>query len=180
MSEEIWYSALIGLALSIILIQFGSLTANQAAEVADKKKNDDIETKDNSGFIDDDPPSRKQPNVYINDEAVLERTKFLQNSFGISSESISKAVLETNEELRNGRQSADDSFGSFSFYSSMLDYFVFGIVFIICVYSVNMMTKGEFLKIMVGFFRTEFESINWDKVPDFIKQYIFHDDHKRY
>jgi hypothetical protein len=169
---EILCSAAIGFAFSIILINFGSPTAPPAQSEAQKSEStlhDDVASNTESGV----------PVVYLDEETVLKRSKFLQESLGLSSETIKEAVRQTNEELREEPAStanaADSSMlqdTSLGILSVFLDYLVFGVVLAVCLYAANTLTHGELWKMLAALFRTELESIKLSRLPVLIKEYF--------
>lgn len=167
---EIICSAVIGFAISILLINFGSQSAPQTlsdANTLDEALPDDSASNTESGL---------QPMVYLDEDTVIKRSKFLQESLGLSSESIKEAVRQTNEELRREPATSPDvniiQDTSLNIFSVLLDYLVFGVVLAICLYSANSLMKGDLLKMFTGLFRTELESIKLSKLPIFIKRYF--------
>eukprot|EP01036_Dinobryon_divergens_P022142 gene22142-30378_t len=168
---EIICSAVIGFAISILLINFGSQSAPQTlsdANTLDETLPDDSASSTENGL---------QPMVYLDEDTVIKRSKFLQESLGLSSESIKEAVRQTNEELRREPATSPDvntimQDNSLNIFSVLLDYLVFGVVLAICLYSVNSLMKGDLLKMFTALFRTELESIKLSKLPIFIKRYF--------
>ena len=172
-SVEILCSAAIGFAFSIILINFGSPTAPPAQSEAQKSEStlhdDEVASNTESGV----------PVVYLDEETVLKRSKFLQESLGLSSETIKEAVRQTNEELRevpaSTANAADSSMlqdTSLGILSVFLDYLVFGVVLAVCLYAANTLTHGELWKMLAALFRTELESIKLSRLPVLIKEYF--------
>lgn len=168
---EILCSAAVGFAISVLLINFGSQTAPLTQ--SDANNTSESTLPDESATTHRE--SELQPTVYLDEDTVIKRSKFLQESLGLSSESIKEAVRQTNEELRREPATADVNImqdTSLNILSVVLDYLVFGVVLAVCFYSANTLMKGDLLKMFTALFRTELESIKLSKLPIFIKQYF--------
>ncbi len=153
---ELMVSAGIGIVISALIITVGNAKSGKTSKdvTEDTKENDHISN-------DDDDKS-----IVINEDKFVEKTKKLQKLLGLSEEQVHEVLKETNKNLKNSKQGSvpEDEISWFS----MLDTLVF-LVFIGCLfYSINLLSHGDFGRVLLGLFPKEFESLNLTK---FIQNY---------
>mmetsp|Transcript_15087 Transcript_15087/g.20678 ORF Transcript_15087/g.20678 Transcript_15087/m.20678 type:complete len:163 (+) Transcript_15087:38-526(+) len=148
---EFIFSAIIGFLLSVILILYSSGPVKETV----KKEEDSLDIEKEKEIA--------NVNIYLDEEKVLLKTKFIQNSLGISSNDMQEAVRKTNLELRSGTPAKDVEL--ISSFSVLFDFFIGITVFVVAFYSLNIISKGEMGRIAAGLFQTELESFNFEKLP---------------
>lgn len=154
---EFLISAGVGFLLSAIIIFYSPCSANETKKLDEI---DDINIEEDKKIA--------SVNIYLDEEKVLQKTKFIQNTMGISPNLIQEAVRKTNLELKNG--TPVNEIELMSSFSVLFDSFVAVVVFLVSFYCLNVLSKGELGRIAAGLFQTELESFNFDKLPF---QYIF-------
>ena len=160
--KELLVSVGVGFLLSVILISFSS------GHVQEIKKDEDTAV---ATILDTEIQMVNEPNVniYLDEEKVMLKTKFIQNTLGISPNDMKEAVRKTNLELKNGSSVKDIEL--ISPFPVLFDFFVALAVLLVTFYSLNIISKGELGRVASGLFQTELESFNFTKLP-FIQYFI--------
>jgi hypothetical protein len=151
-------SALIGFSLSLVLIKVASLDSLQQSAI--KKKNDD-HTEDEKS-INSPKNNIDSKTVLIDEEKFVNKSSFLLNTLGVSTDQIRDVVKKTNEDIKNGitdEKLDNDS----SFFFGSIDLIVYVVLGYFIFYSLNVMTQGELGRILTGLFPTEIDSLNLRK-----------------
>lgn len=162
--EDFVLSIVFGGLLSFVLINFGSKKTVISEAVAgffngiSNEQDDDKSVK-----------PEEEETVYINGQNFIKKTKSIQKVLGISEDQIKEAVEETNNELKQGIQInvPEDSFS----WASVMDGFVILFVVAAIFQSINVMTKGDFARVMAGLFPKEADSMKLatDRFNNFVK-----------
>lgn len=102
----------------------------------------------------------------LNEDKVLKSTLRLRKVLGMSEEQIREAVQLTNTEIAEGKipQSFHDEISWFKIF----DILMFVSLLIVLGLFLNVATRGEFGRVLVGFFPKEFESL---KLKDYLQRY---------
>jgi hypothetical protein len=145
-------SILIGGVLSIIIIIISSSTKSSGNN-NESKISDSIEVINN-----------KVP--LINEPIFKEKSKRIQEMFGLSEEQIHNALQETNNSLKIEKINAqpEDEVSWFS----ILDSAIFVSLICFSLYFINVVSHGDFGRMLLALFPKEFESL---KMTEYIRKY---------
>jgi len=163
--SEYFYSAAIGLLVSVALIHLGSGPA-----VLNFKDDEDdapvVPTSVSESSQEPAPPVTDDVVPQINEKYAMEKLAPVQNLLGLSDDQMGKAIKDTNNEILKSRDTAPlDASDNLN---GLVDGFVFLVGICFGCYAINVFTHGDFGRMVAGMFPAEVSAL---KMKDYIDNF---------
>lgn len=162
--SEYFYSAVIGLLASVVLIKAGS----GPAVFNFKDDEDEAPPPQPENETPNQPATPVEDEVIpqINEKYAMEKLSPVQNLLGLSDDQMGKAIKDTNAEILKSRDSAPlDASDNLN---SLVDGFVFLVGICFGCYAINVFTQGDFGRMVAGMFPAEVSAL---KMKDYIDNF---------
>lgn len=162
--SEYFFSAVIGLLVSVALVKLGS----GPAVFNFKDDEDDAPTPEPRAASPSDAATPAVDDVVpqINEKYAMDKLAPVQNLLGLSDEQMGKAIKDTNNEILKSRDTspldASDNL------NSLVDGFVFLVGVCFGCYAINVFTHGDFGRMVAGMFPAEVSAL---KMKDYIDNF---------
>ena len=163
--SEYFFSAVIGLLVSVALVKLGS----GPAVFNFKDDEDDAPTPAEPRAAspnDAATPAADDVVPQINEKYAMDKLAPVQNLLGLSDEQMGKAIKDTNNEILKSRDTAPlDASDNLN---SLVDGFVFLVGICFGCYAINVFTHGDFGRMVAGMFPAEVSAL---KMKDYIDNF---------
>lgn len=142
------FSGVLGIVLFVVIMKYGSGTGKPVKLKAD----DDIVQ----------PDSNDQPAFSSDNVDVLAKNSKIQKMFNLTDDQMNEAVKATKKDLN--KTSPEDEIGWVTIVDKVIMLLLVGFM----LFAINVLTHGEFGRVLLGFFPEEFESM---KLTDYLKKF---------
>lgn len=157
---DIIFSVVFGGILSLVIITNGS-----SKKAIEKRSDTETEVDVNDG-VSSKILATQIP--LINESKFNQKSKKFQELIGLSEEQIHTAVELTNNSIKVGDVRSEDDVTWFS----ILDSLIFVSLICFSLYFINVVSHGDFGRMLLALFPKEFESL---KLTEYIRNYHLHD-----
>lgn len=142
------FSGALGIVLFVVIMKFGS----GGGKHPQVKKDDDIVVPD---------VAENEPSIE-NSVDMLTKNAKIQKMFNLTDEQMKEAVDATKRDL--SKTSPDDEVG----WVTIIDKIILLLLVVFVLFAINVLTHGEFGRVLLGFFPQEFESL---KLTEYLKKF---------